>query len=238
MADELKLLYDTIIVRGRDLMVATDFVEAVVKLFVIMNPIGNMPLFQCLIADATSEQKRTVAKKAAFASFVVLLLFAYLGDTILEVLGIRLSHVMIAGGAFIFAFAVKSTISWPQTETAEAENRKAAAPMRNASVDRIAVFPIAVPLLAGPGAIATVMILNHPQYGAIQGLTDLSTSFAILVDCIIVWALFVVGNRLVQIVKPFTMTIIGKLMDILIGAIGIAFLITGIVTTFGIPLPS
>jgi len=82
------------------------------------------------------------------------------------------------------------------------------------------------------------MILNHPQYGVTQGLADLSTGFAILVDCIIVWVLFVPGNKLVQVVKPFAMTIIGKLMDILIGAIGIAFLITGMAATFGVPLPT
>ena len=179
-----------------------------------------------------------MAKKAAFVSFVVLLVSAYLGDTILEVLGIRLSYVMIAGGAFIFAFAVKSTVSWTQTEATATENRKTVAPISSAGVDRIAIFPIAVPLLAGPGAIATVMILNHPQYGVTQGLADLSTGFAILVDCIIVWVLFVPGNKLVQVVKPFAMTIIGKLMDILIGAIGIAFLITGMAATFGVPLPT
>jgi multiple antibiotic resistance protein len=220
------------------LVVLADFVEAVIKLFVIMNPIGNMPLFQSLIADATSDQKKTVAKKAAFVSFIVLLVFSYLGDTILEVLGIRLSYVMIAGGAFIFVFAVKATISWPRTESASTGNKKAAAPMSNGAVDQVAVFPIAVPLLAGPGAIATVMILNHPQYGVIQGLTDLSTGLAIVADCVIVWALFVLGNKLVQVVKPFTMTVIGKLMDILIGAIGISFLMRGIMATFGVPLPT
>lgn len=218
-------------------MVLVDFVEAVIKLFVIMNPIGNMPLFQSLIANATSEQKEAVAKKAAFVSFIVLLVFSYLGDTILEVLGIRLSYVMIAGGAFIFVFAVKATVSWPRTEETPTKNKKAAAPIPQSAVDHVAVFPIAVPLLAGPGAIATVMILNHPQYGVIQGLTDLSTGLAILADCVIVWVLFVLGNKLVQVVKPFTMTVIGKLMDILIGAIGISFLMKGITATFGVPLP-
>jgi multiple antibiotic resistance protein len=95
------------------------------------------------------------------------------------------------------------------------------------------VFPIAIPLLAGPGAIATVIVLNDPRYGVAKGITDISPALAILTACIIVWLLFTVSNRLTRIVKPSAMLVIGKVMDILMGAIGVSFIVGGIMTILG-----
>ena len=214
-----------------------DFTQSLITIFVILDPIGAIPFFQGLTAGATSRQRGMIARKTVIVTIVVLLVFAYLGDAILGALHITLDSVMIAGGVFILVFAVKDVASSqsPSANTSATKKRESALPREVA--DSIAAFPLAIPLLAGPGAIATVMVLNNPDYGAATGLGDFSTALAIVVDCLIVLLLFGLSSRLMRILKPSVMVITGKVMDILMGAIGISFIIRGAVGIFGITLP-
>jgi multiple antibiotic resistance protein len=207
-----------------------DFVESVIALLVILNPIGAIPFFQSLTGGATPEQRSAIAKRAVLVVFVVLLIFAYLGDVILGALHITLNCIMIAGGVFILIFALKDAASGLTRN----EFKDEAGNLPSIVADRIAVFPIAIPLLAGPGAIGTVILLNHPLYGAAKGIADFSTALAILVDCVIVWLLISFSNKLVRILKPSALMAVGKVMDILMGAIGISFIIRGIVAVLGL----
>lgn len=214
-----------------------DFTQSLITIFVILDPIGAIPFFQGLTAGATSRQRGMIARKTVIVTIVVLLVFAYLGDAILGALHITLDSVMIAGGVFILVFAVKDVASSqsPSANTSATKKRESALPREVA--DSIAAFPLAIPLLAGPGAIATVMVLNNADYGAATGLGDFSTALAIVVDCLIVLLLFGLSSRLMRILKPSVMVITGKVMDILMGAIGISFIIRGAVGIFGITLP-
>ena len=214
-----------------------DLTESLITLFVILNPIGAIPFFQGLTAGATSKQRSMIAKKTIIITIVVLLIFAYLGDVILGALHITLDSVMIAGGVFILVFAVKDVASSQAQAAASSLNKKKGSALSSEDADSIAVFPLAIPLLAGPGAIATVMVLNNPDYGVAKGIADFSTALAIVVDCLIVLLLFGLSSRLMRVLKPSVMVITGKVMDILMGAIGISFLIRGAVGIFGITLP-
>lgn len=212
-----------------------DLTESLLTIFVILNPIGAIPFFQGLTAGATSKQRSMIAKKTIIITIVVLLIFAYLGDVILGALHITLDAVMIAEGVFILVFAVKDVAS-SQAQAAASSLKKGSA-LSSEDADSIAVFPLAIPLLAGPGAIATVMVLNNPDYGVAKGIADFSTALAIVVDCLIVLLLFGLSSQLMRVLKPSVMVITGKVMDILMGAIGISFLIRGAVGIFGITLP-
>jgi multiple antibiotic resistance protein len=212
-----------------------DLTESLLTIFVILNPIGAIPFFQGLTAGATSKQRSMIAKKTIIITIVVLLIFAYLGDVILGALHITLDAVMIAGGVFILVFAVKDVASSQAQAAASSLNKGSA--LSSEDADSIAVFPLAIPLLAGPGAIATVMVLNNPDYGVAKGIADFSTALAIVVDCLIVLLLFGLSSQLMRVLKPSVMVITGKVMDILMGAIGISFLIRGAVGIFGITLP-
>lgn len=214
-----------------------DLTESLITLFVILNPLGVIPFFQGLTAGATGGQKATIARKTITVAIAVLLVFAYLGDAILGALQITLNSVMIAGGVFILVFAVKDVASSEAQSATKSLSRRTGRSLPSGVTDSIAVFPLAIPLLAGPGAISTVMVLNNSQYGAAKGWMDFSMAVAIVVDCVIVWLLFSLSNRLMKVLKPSVMVITGKVMDILMGAIGISFLIRGAVGVFGITLP-
>jgi len=206
---------------------ATDLIESVITLLVIVDPIGVMPLFQGLTANATTHQKKSIAKRAILVTSAVLLVFAYLGNAILTTLHVTVNAIMIAGGLFLLVFAVRDVMSHESAFRSGGQ----AGPLSAEAADSIAVFPIAIPLLAGPGAIATVILLNDPRYGSAKGITDFSTALAILIVCVIVWSLLAASNRLTKLVKPSAMMVIGKVMNILTGAIGVSYIVAGIVAT-------
>ena len=161
--------------------VAHDFVESLITLLVILNPIKATPFFCSLTAKATLDQRKSIAKRTALVTSIILLVFAYFGDLILAALHITLDSVMIAQGIFLVAVAITDVTS----------HEYGALPKKTGSLSReeanhIAVFPLATPLLAGPAAIATVIVLNNPSYGVAKGLTDISTPLAILISSIIV----------------------------------------------------
>ena len=214
-----------------------DLTQSLITLLIILNPLGAIPFFQGLTAEATPEQRATIARKAITIALAVLLVFAYLGDIILGALQITVDYVMIAGGIFILVFAVKDVLSSEPQRITQSLSKKKRAALANTAADNIAVFPLAIPLLAGPGAITTVMVLNNPQYGAATGWIDFSTAVAIVIDCVIVWLLFTLSSTIMKVFKPSAMVITGKVMDILMGAIGISFLIRGAAAIFGISLP-
>ena len=201
-------------------IVAQDLIESLITLLVILNPIKAIPFFLSLTAKATLDQRKMIAKRTALVTFLVLLVFAYFGDLILAALHITLYSVMIAGGIFLLVFAIM--------DVSRAEGPKRRGSLSTEEANSIAAFPLATPLLAGPGAIATVIVLNNPDYGMAKGLTDFSTALAILFSCIIVWLLFTISTKLTRILKPSVMMIIGKVMLILMGAVGVSFIVRGI----------
>ena len=204
--------------------VAQDFIESLIALLVILNPIKAIPFFLSLTSKATVDQRKMIAKRTAVVTLLVLLVFAYFGDLILAALHITLYSVMIAGGTFLLVFAIMDVAN----PTSRAGTPKRAGSISTEEANSIAVFPLATPLLAGPGAIATVIVLNSPDYGVAKGITDFSTVLAIFANCIIVWSLFTISTKLTKILKPSVMMIIGKVMLILTGAVGVSFIMRGI----------
>jgi multiple antibiotic resistance protein len=204
--------------------VARDLTESVITLLVILDPIQAVAFFQGLTARATLDQKKMIAKRASLVTFLVLLIFAYLGDAILVALHITLDSIMIAGGTFLLVFSIRDAAA----QGSEARGLKRASSLSTEAASSIAVFPLAIPLLAGPGAIATAIILNDPSYGVAKGITDISTALAISISCIIVWSLLAFSNKLAKVLRPSVMMIIGKVMLILTGAIGVSFIVNGI----------
>jgi len=204
--------------------VAQDLVESMITLLVILNPAKATPFFCSLTAKATLDQRKRIAKRTALVTSIILLVFAYFGDLILVALHITLDSVMIAGGIFLLVFAIRDVTN----HESGTRGSKKPSSLSTEEANNIAVFPLATLLLAGPGAIATVIVLNNPSYGVAKGLTDFSTPLAILFSCVIVWLLFTIGTKLTKIVKPSVMMVISKVMLILMGAVGVSFIVRGI----------
>jgi multiple antibiotic resistance protein len=193
-------------------------VAGIVTLFVILDPIGVVPFFQVLTRGASEQQRAKIANRAALIALVLLLVFAYLGDFLLVLLGVTLADFEIAGGSLLFIFAVRDALS---NEPLGASETTAA--IESASMlQTIAVIPIATPLLAGPGSLTTVILLGRESYGFIIA------GVAIAVDCALAWLAMRTSSRLTRLIGPSGLMIIGKVMDILMAAIAVSYLIKGL----------
>lgn len=201
----------------------TSLVAGIITLFVILDPVGVLPFFISLTKGITPVQRRQLARRAVLIAIGLLLVFAFLGDAILLFLGIQIADFEVAGGALLLIFALRDALSNEPLGMTEAH----ASLEEIRAIEALAVIPIATPLLAGPGSLTTVMLLsNSGTFGIVV------SAIAILVDCTIAWVLFRLGDKITRAAGPTLLLIVGKVMDILMAAIAVSFLTSGLTTIF------
>ncbi|MGZ3652546.1 MAG: MarC family protein [Bdellovibrionota bacterium] len=139
-------------------------------LFVIIDPIGSVPVFIGLTGGYSPEKRKQIARKAILVAGGVLLFFALLGGLLFDAIGVRLVSFEIAGGVVLFLFGVKMIFDKPEGIDVQPE-----------SDHDIAVFPLAIPSIAGPGAMLGVVVAaNNPTYNFIQQMIATSTLLIVL----------------------------------------------------------
>jgi multiple antibiotic resistance protein len=187
----------------------SSFGSSFVLLFSVYDVIGTVPLFLALTQDF-KEHRARIVRDSVIISTVILLVFASVGSLIFELLGITINDFKIAGGIILFIIAVDML-------------RGRISQTRTIAATEIAAFPIATPLLAGPGAISTVMIDANPPYGLLEIylVILLNSLFAFVILERASWVQKALGNNGTQV---FT-----RVIGLLIAAIGIAFIREGVV---------
>lgn len=188
----------------------------------ILDPIGVLPFFVLMTRGGSRDDIRNISNRAVLVATSLLLVFAFLGDLILSFLGINIADFEIAGGILLLLFALRDALSNEPLGVSELHTPASKAKL----AESIAVIPIATPLLAGPGSLTTVILLARDPYGPLVSVV------AILVDCSIAWILFRASSVITDLIGPTNLMIVGKVMDILMAAIAISFLTSGITTIF------
>jgi multiple antibiotic resistance protein len=182
--------------------------RAILALFIIVDPFGNIPIFIGLTEKMTQPQRRRVFRAATFTSFALLVVFALLGQQILAFFNISLYSFMIAGGILLLIVAIKLLLEGEWHERAEA-------------LESLSAVPLAVPLLVGPGAM-TATILNLQEFGIVITLV------AVVVVFVVVWVVL----RLVEPIHRFLgksgSTIIARIMALFIAAIAVQYILNGV----------
>src|SRR5580704_908569 len=123
-------------------------------MFFVVDPLANLPVFLSITVNCTPEQRRAVAGRAALAAWLLLSIFAVAGGLIFEAFGISLGAFKVAGGIMLLLMSIDMMRAQPSPTKSTAEEQA-----ESAERDDVAIFPLATPMLAGPGAIATVMVL-------------------------------------------------------------------------------
>jgi multiple antibiotic resistance protein len=210
--------------RGAVSVFAT-IVHAMAGIFAVMNPIGNVPLFLSLTGDCTVAERRATARKAVFAAFLILLGFIILGQFIFALFDITIAAFRVAGGILIFAIAYNLLQGTPSHAHAPREEEHRESEQR----DDVAVTPLATPLLAGPGAIATVMALSG-------GPHMLQNSMAVLIGLVAVLAgtylILHSAGSLGQRLTRTEMNVITRLMGLLLSIIAVQMAVAGLQDLF------
>lgn len=189
--------------------------------FAIMNPIANTPVFLGLTAGDSPEVRRKVARKALLVTFVIILVFCAGGKFIFELFGITLPAFRITGGLLVFlvGFHMLQGRNSSATHPSEEDQQKSL----QAKLE-VAVTPLAMPILGGPGTIATAM-----NYASAGGVTEfVVTVVAFLILCVITYVFFVSGERLVKYLGDNGIAVVTRLMGLILAVIGTQMLIAGI----------
>ena len=206
------------------------FLSAFVTLFVVIDPPGCAPIFASLTSGASNAQRRVMAIRSTVIAAVLLLVFALVGEKLLDTLGISLDAFRIAGGIMVFLIALEMVFE-KRTERREGRadeiSRKAAEEHR--PVEDISVFPMAIPMIAGPGSIATVMLLVSRSQGIEQSIIVIAALLAVLV---LTLAALVAAGPIMRVLGPRLEAMITRVLGVLLAALAAQFIIDGIRAAF------
>ncbi len=202
----------------------SEYVNSFITLLAISNPIGNLPIYLGLTAEKTKKQKQQTIKTASIAFAIILIVFCFMGEVILSAFGISIASFRVAGGflIFIFGFHMLQAKTSEIHHTSE-ENKEAQ------TADSIAIVPLALPLLAGPGTISSVIVLANKTQLLIEKI-GLSIVIIILASLIFISYSFapVIGNFL----GKTGMNIVTRLMGLITMAMAVQFMADGLEVLF------
>ncbi|MDO5626430.1 MAG: MarC family protein [Pseudomonadota bacterium] len=207
---------------------AHQFTLAFAAFFAIMNPLAGVPVFLSLTAGENRATMRQVAFKGLLYAFGIVLAFSVAGKLIFELFGITLPALRITGGILIFVIGFQMLQG--QSSSVHAPSRADQQDARAAALS-VAVTPLAMPLLAGPGTIATAM--NLSAHGGLMGAGVSVAAFGIL--CVITYFVFIQGHVLVRLVGQNGMNALTRMMGLILAVIGMQMLISGIHGAFHLP---
>lgn len=203
---------------------------AFVTLFVIVDPLGLLPIFISLTKGSSAPHQRRMAIKGTLIGGAMLLFFALLGDRFLGLLGVGLPSFRIAGGAMLFLMALEMVFDKrSQRRESRAEDMKDEVEGESA-FDDISVFPLSIPLISGPGAIASIMLLMSANR---DNLVHQATVLIVLaLVLVIVLILFFLAPRLEKIMGTTFTQIVSRVLGVILGALAIQYIIDGIKLSF------
>lgn len=197
-------------------------INSFLLLFVTLDPIGVTPMFAALSAHLTEAARRRAANRAVLLAAVILVVFGLGGDRLLTALGIGLPAFRIAGGSLLFLLAIDMVFarhsglrSTTRGEYHEAEHRQ-----------DISVFPLAFPLLAGPGALTTILLLTTGQRGEPAMLGIVLAALALVL--LLTWLVLRLAGPLLRILGETGANVIGRLLGLLLAALAVQFMVDGV----------
>jgi multiple antibiotic resistance protein len=192
------------------------FVTAFVTLFVIVDPVGLAPLFVALTQGMDARHRRAIAIRATLIGAALLTLFGLLGEALLNVVGISMPAFRIAGGILLFLTALDMLF----------ERRKKRREDQAAHVDDPSVFPLATPLIAGPGALATMILLTGAQPGDWGWIAAVHGVMAAVMA--VTFAFFLTAGLIERALGPTGINVVTRLLGMLLAALSVQFVLDGL----------
>ena len=200
--------------------------ENTILLFVAVDPIALVPIFASLTQGLSKEDIKKIYIQATIVSFFVLSLFYIFGTAILDLMGISMSSFKIIGGLFLVAIAFQMVLEQRQTR----RQNTAEVALDDESIQSLAIFPLAIPLIAGPGAMTTALLIAENNA---RNTTEILINFIpILIIIILVAFAMWLSASLSKKVGPTIIIVVQKIFGILLGALAIEFVVAGIIESF------
>jgi len=202
----------------------TFFIYAFTSIFIIVNPVSGILTFIPLTQDMSPQERKATAKRSVIIGCILAIIFAFAGEIILRLFNITVDSLRVAGGILLMLIAIDMLHARVSRESMTPEEIKEASKREDVSV-----FPLATPLLTGPGAITTVIVVIRT--GTTWDLKAL-TVLAIILTFFIAYLLFRFADRINDFLGVTVSLVITRIMGLLLGAIAVNFISIGIWNIF------
>jgi len=202
----------------------SEYTRFITALFVILNPFAAVPIYLVLTKAYTLAERKQIAKISSITVFTVLIVASVTGETLLQTLGTSLASFRVGGGIVILLMALamlqgqSDPVRSTPAEQAEAEDRHS-----------IAVVPIALPLLAGPGSISNVIIEMHRSDMNYHGLFVI---LSIAIVCLFLWMVLRMASTIGKLLGKIGLNIINRLFGLILAAIAVEIMVNGLKQLF------
>ncbi|MBL8581388.1 MAG: MarC family protein [Rhizobiaceae bacterium] len=197
------------------------FVNAFLTILVTIDPPGLAPLFLAVTRGMTREQRRQVSIRASIIGFGVLALFALAGAAILSMFGITMAAFRIAGGLLLFFIAFEMIFERRQ----DRKEKSADVAITKDMIHDLAAFPLAIPLIAGPGAISATVLLS----GSFHGWSGQAALVGIIFVCLfLTYLVFILAERIDLVLGQTGRSILTRLLGVILAALAVQFVADGI----------
>ena len=201
------------------------FTSAFVTFLLVIDPPGCAPIFASLTREASDRDRRSMAIRAVLIGAAILVFFAALGEQLLRALGVSLASFRISGGIMLFLIALDMVF---ERRTERRENRAREIEERPEVTD-VSVFPMAIPMIAGPGSIATVMLITARTEGGQASLVVFAALFATLFVTLL--ALLAAGP-IMRVLGARIEAVITRILGVILAALAAQFVVDGLAASF------
>jgi multiple antibiotic resistance protein len=210
-------------------------VAAFVTFFVMIDAPGVVPVFASLTAPGGPAYARRMAVKSVAVAAIILFFFAFAGPWLLGHLGISLDAFRVAGGALLFLIALEMVFEKRQQRQRSRADQKLAEEEAAGRLDDISVFPIGIPMIAGPGSIATAMLYMQNTQGDAVSVGIVSA--AIAANLVLTLLFFLAAGPLLKLMGESIAGAITRIFGVILSALAIQMMISGIIGAFGLAVP-
>ena len=206
----------------------TLFLENLILIFVAIDPIGLLPIFAPFTQGLSKTEVRRLTLQSGFTALCVLLAFWLFGSTVLHYMGISIDSFKIIGGLFLIVIAYQMLFEQRQEQRQDTMDKA----MRDKALSSLATFPIAIPLIAGPGAIAITMLMQEKSIASVehQIIGFLPILLILMMAATSLW----LSSKVAKALPESVVGAIQRVFGLLLGALAIEFVIDGIKATFGL----
>ncbi|TSB47024.1 MarC family protein [Alkalicoccobacillus porphyridii] len=197
--------------------------QAVISIFAIMNPLGNVPIFLALTKSNSSKERRQMAFKACLTAFIILTIVLVSGSILFKAFNITVDALRIAGGIIIFGIGYKLVIgtSTHSHQLHEKEHEVAV------EKEDVSITPLGIPLLAGPGTIATVMSLSTKQEDQLSHSLGILVAYTAIL--LVTYLIFYYSSWINDKLNQTELAVITRLMGLIVTVIAVEMIVSGLI---------
>ncbi|VXC67575.1 MarC family protein [Sphingomonas sp. AX6] len=202
------------------------YISAFLTLFVVIDPPGCAPIYAGLTKGASATHRRAMAIRAVLVATAILVVFALFGQQLLRALGISLDSFRIAGGIMLFLIALEMVFE-KRTQRREERAQKV---LDDDEIEDVSIFPMAMPMIAGPGSIAAIMLLWSQNPTVEERLVVGGAAVTVLA---LTLAALIAAGPMMRVLGAKIEAVITRLLGVLLAALSVQFVVDGLIGSFG-----